>query len=462
MRSHSVGPEDRLAIESARNSLPVGSNFSRRHPGTQSFRTGHIKTGEPSGLTPRPASINGGATVHEPHEENLNDIGRAVTKDFSRLKRRSQSLSALAIMAKTLQSEPRRLSGEIRYWRDSYETQNTSSIYSHHPDVEDQECAAEENNTILEPPPIPTVQRFDFPNVSSMGELSGMKITEAATLESRIRTLEQKTENLERAMGDFGNGIHNIGVTPSALLQPQGSNHFRYSGGSLPSSSPYGRGGDGPESGKPWAYHGSRGRDTSKSPSGSGDNSVFDTPPASISQSRPLSTATIRAATSLPLLSQDTSRPLTMDHYTTLIALVETERSARLALEDKVKLLSHQISVMAKSAEKAREATGLGSSPPSFSSVFDYDDDEDENSPRTRVQTRMRTGKSAQNRQMRTGAGDTRNVAALGDSDHDDSYSSTSYTTTHGDETDDDIGAGRKRTGRALSLSQMTMKKPQP
>ena len=437
-------------METTRNSLPVGSNFSRRRPGTQSSRTGYRKTGGPAGLTPRPASIIGDVSEHE---ENPDHIGRAITKDFSGLKRRSQSLSALAITAKFLHAEPSRLSGELRCWRDSYETQNTSSVYSRHPDVQGQEWETEKNS---EPPPMPVVEAFDFPHVSAM------KITEAATLESRIRNLEQKTDNLERIVGGLNNGIRDLSDTPSVLLQAQNPNPSQRSGAAPSTSSSYVRGGDEPESGKPLSRHGSRSRGTSKSSTTSGDDSVFDTQPAVTSSSRPLSTSTIRATTNLPSTSQDTSRPLTMDHYTTLMALLDTERSARWALEDKVKLLSHQISVISKSAARVREANGLGSSSPSFGSVFDYDDEEDDHASNNRIRRRAKTGKTTQSRGPRTNAGEQKTMAALDDNDHDDGYSSTSYTTTHGDETDDEIDMVRKKTGRTLSLSQMTMKKPQP
>lgn len=450
IRSQPVEPKDEPATESARDSPQPRPNLSRRRPGSQSVHARPTKTDEPSGLTPRPSSVTGWVVEHGfPGWDDFDDIGRAITKDLSGLKRRSQSLSALATTSETLDGDPRRFSGEIRYWRDSYETQGKSSIATSHPGVEDQEDDHEKNEPIENPSAQAPVEPFKFPDVSDMSELSGMKITDVANLQHRIRSLESKTESLERTVENLSNFVLELDPFRNPSVSSSKSKGPATNKG----------GGEGPSSGNPRIHRGFQGQITGMSSSNSGDNGVLDTQPAMDAQTRPLSSVTIRGATSLPSLSNDTPRPLTMDQYTTLMALIDTERSSRVALEDKIKSLSHQINVMSKSAEKALGPKGYGFSKPSVGSAFDYDEEEDEDVTSTQSRRlEKRSSRSPWKGKERMVSRKSRTAITPDDKGHDDDSSPTPYATTHSDETDTDVLLPGKKKGRTLSLSKMTSK----
>ena len=465
LRSHSVGPLDRLAIESARNSLLVGANFSRRHPGTQSFRAHKTETGEPSGLTPRPASISGGLAGLALGEENPESIGRAITKDHAGFnKRRSRSLSALNDTAGNL--ENRRLSGEIRYWRDSYVSEIKSVASSFRTEANDLPVDVAEYGPVEESPPRLTVEPFPVPDVSSMSEFSGMKITQAASIEQRIHDLEDKTKDLDKVVGDLVSVVFDH-ETASGSIQawhPEELGRTSYTPSDYRARlTPAMTGGDGHQAVKQRRRHEFRERkrsgrhDRSVSSSGSDDEYGLDAASVLPSHRRHVSTTTIRGTTSLPALSMEASRPLTMEHYTTLMALLDTERSARLALEAKVKTLSRQLGVMSKLAH------GLDTPRPAVvGSAFDYDDDEEVlSSPGCPIRAKHSTSSGDPEVRSGTGVGDGA-VANSGATGEDDGYATSAHDMLDGDDADADAAADRrKKADRTLSLSQMTMKKPQ-
>lgn len=121
MRSHSVNPEDVLAIESARNS--VSNEYSRPRKrattvsSTYSRASRYVDEAKVGGLSPRPASPQeqtsavATAPVEDPEE-----IGKAITSDSKTLKRRSRSMSAIPYLQSPL-GERRRRSDEARYRR---------------------------------------------------------------------------------------------------------------------------------------------------------------------------------------------------------------------------------------------------------------------------------------------------------------------------------------------------------
>jgi hypothetical protein len=398
-------------------------------------------------------------------EENPENIGRAITKDHAAFnKRRSRSLSALNDTAGNL--EHRRLSGEIRYWRDSYVSEIKSVASSFRTDVDGQPDDVAEHGIVEESPPRLTVEPFPVPDVSSMSEFSGMKITQAASMEQRIHDLEDKTKSLDKVVGDLVSVVFDH-ERPSGSIQawhPEESGRATYT----PSDSrsrltPAMSGGDGCQTVKQRRRREFRERkrsgrhDRSASSSDSDDDYGLDAASVLPSHRRHVSTTTIRGTTSLPALSMEASRPLTMEHYTTLMALLDTERSARLALEAKVKTLSRQLSVMSKSAR------GLDSTrPPVVGSAFDYDDDDEGlSSPGGPRQAKHSISSGGPEARSGTGAGQGA-VAISGATGEDYGYATSAHDILDGDDADADAAADRrKKADRTLSLSQMTMKKPQ-
>jgi len=397
-------------------------------------------------------------------EENPENIGRAITKDHVGFKRRSRSLSALNDTAGN--KDHRRLSGEIRYWRDSYVSEIKSVASSFRTEADDQPDDVAEHDLVEESPPRLTVEPFPVPDVSSMSEFSGMKITQAASMEQRIHDLEDKTKSLHKVVGDLVSVVFGH-EKPSGSVQawhPEESGRASYPPSDARSRlTPDMPGGDGHQAAKQRRRREFRERNMSgrhgrsASSSDSDDDYGLDTSSVLPSHRRHLSTTTIRGTTSLPALSMEASRPLTMEHYTTLMALLDTERSARLALEAKVKTLSRQLSVMSKSAH------GLDSArPPVVGSAFDYDDDEEGLSspggPR-RAKHSISSGGPETRSATGTAEGATTVSGAKAD---DDGYATSTHDVLDGDDADADSAADRrKKADRTLSLSQITMKRPQ-
>jgi hypothetical protein len=143
-----------------------------------------------------------------------------------------------------------------------------------------------------------------------------------------------------------------------------------------------------------------------------------------------------------------------MDHYTTLLALIHTERSAREALETQVKTLGHQLSILSNSA-----VMNGGYDPPptakSFGdrSAFDHDDDDD-NLASLAVITRSHSRHvDPEDSGIGTGHGD--------DSEYSDTFETPREEGGHsfgafGEDLDREDQAQTK-AARTLSLSQLTM-----
>ncbi|KAG6070126.1 hypothetical protein E4U33_004382 [Claviceps sp. LM78 group G4] len=130
LRSHSIGPEDVMAIQSARNSLSADFRLSEKCTSLLDPATHHHESirwtcgSRLGGLSPRPASSHG-RTSKEDANDDPNEIGRAIFSDAQGLKRRSRSLIFTPCSDFTSASSPprgkaRRRSAEIRYWRDGY------------------------------------------------------------------------------------------------------------------------------------------------------------------------------------------------------------------------------------------------------------------------------------------------------------------------------------------------------
>ncbi|KAH6650207.1 hypothetical protein F5144DRAFT_37639 [Chaetomium tenue] len=211
LRSHSVGPDDIMAIESVRNSIqgdPAGSNAAIRRRaatlGGHALLRPHIFNREwGAGLSPRPASAQGRASRagDRADPDDPSEIGRAITSDSGGgLRRRSRSLSGLQGLA-GIQRGGRRRSDEIRYWRESYNPGFMSPLSSNaHDDVDDTgmaDISAPESPAAERPPRTPP-QPFNFGLLSK--EMLGMKITHAADMDMRLGGLESRTLHLERAV----------------------------------------------------------------------------------------------------------------------------------------------------------------------------------------------------------------------------------------------------------------------
>ncbi|KAK4171317.1 hypothetical protein QBC36DRAFT_99115 [Triangularia setosa] len=218
LRSHSIGPDDIMAIESARNSIQLqgegglfvaNPNNRRRAATTTSRMMFQQRLRNPewgAGLSPRPASAQGrgGSSKEENHAEahDPDEIGRAITSDSGHgLRRRSRSLSGLQDFANARPVTARRRSDEIRFWRQSYDpTGLMSPLSSNAPDIDDTgvvDVSAPDSPAVEVPPKTPP-QPFNFGLLSK--DMLGMKITHAANLDTRVGNLESRTHKLERVV----------------------------------------------------------------------------------------------------------------------------------------------------------------------------------------------------------------------------------------------------------------------
>lgn len=224
LRSHSIGPDDITAIESARNSIDALGSPMLRIATAAALQNRSIiprSRGEDwAGLSPRPASTHGRGTDDDPSA-----IGRAITSDGDDItyKRRSQSLSQLD---QIMPVGERRRSDEIRYWRQSYDVpagalSPISSNPSNPMDFEATEgrrpstsVAEYSTDKVPKTPPQP----FIFGTTGAMNEMAGMKITQAATLDERFGYLESRMSKLERIVNQLCHSVPGfkgpLGETP--------------------------------------------------------------------------------------------------------------------------------------------------------------------------------------------------------------------------------------------------------
>jgi hypothetical protein len=376
LRSKSIIPESIHRDESTYGSMKAKYTLSRKpSQGTDALIAVGTRIEEFSGLSPRPASTHGrdDRVTREAEDSGLMD--EVSPPNVAGLKRRSRSLSGL-LGLKNEEQQPRQLSEEIQHWRDSYGARRASHVSS-------TAAGGEENYILATPdvsvgagdPPRSPLQPFNFGDLSAMHEMSGMKITQAASMDVRLGNLEKRTQLLAKAMIHLSEGNQNL---RSALQGPHRSP-------TTPEWHPSGyQGGD-------WSITASSRPSTQQSygskPSldeGAGlavSSQPANTQPTSAAH-RPISTATIRGVTSLPSLSREPPPGvLTIDHYTTLMALIETERSARVVLEAQVKRLTHQVQVMARTSSHSSpgpESVGTQGQLFNETSAFDYDDDDED------------------------------------------------------------------------------------
>ncbi|KAI1643445.1 uncharacterized protein F4817DRAFT_252579 [Daldinia loculata] len=435
LRSHSVGPDDMLAITSARSSIQIDPVLLRRRAASSNrILSGRVKDfdGELIGLSPRPASTHGRGE-HTSAEDDPNGIGRAITSDSLAHRRRSRSLSQLQdVIAGHVQVRKR--SDEIRYWRESYNaairSPNASTINNDDTGVVevDAETPASSPEQQFSPPKTP-LQPFHF------GPMVGMKITQAAGLEDRIATLEVRNQKLEKLVSQLFQvipGVNNYVPATPDQLRPRGS---------IGASATYTP--KRPMTAETSGYMTSLGdiEDSSRhtlsqhSNDSFGDGNTFigSLPPSSAPprRPRPTSNSTIRGATSLPTLLGESVGPFTTDHYVTLKALLDTERDARQALEARVTQLSHRLNLVARTSNK------LETSSTTYSTVSAFDDDDDDEPLSAGIDTESEAYKTPREEEPTHGFGAFGEELRVEEQD-----------------------GSRKKAARTLSLSQLTLKRP--
>ncbi|KAL2175936.1 uncharacterized protein P884DRAFT_39290 [Thermothelomyces heterothallicus CBS 202.75] len=337
LRSHSVGPDDIMAIESARNSLhanPDSAAIRRRAATTGGhtlLRPRLFNREWGAGLSPRPASAHGRASRAggRAGSDDPNEIGRAITSDSGGgHRRRSRSLSGLQELVGN-QHGGRRRSDEIRYWRESYDPGFMSPLSSNaQDDVDDPgvaDTSAPESPATERPPKTPP-QPFNFGLLSK--EMIGMKITHAADMDTRLGNLESRALQLERVVDKLCQAVPGVKRSVDSKDLPLAA-------GSRPSL-----------------------ETETQSQVSAGDGPVYTSslrPPPALknkvqTSSRPPSSSTLRGTTSVPALNRaaanDAGTASLDDLVAKLRADLEAERAVRQILEAQVKKLSERLNTL--------------------------------------------------------------------------------------------------------------------
>jgi hypothetical protein len=339
-----------------------------------------------AGLSPRPASSHARDSGGFTGVDSDGPIGFAVTSS-SHPNRRSRSLGHLQDAAE--QHGVRRRSDEIRYWRESYPSYDPdvlSPMSSQHRPENDVRPITQVGNYSQEEEKRETPQPFNF---GPLGELAGMKITQAASLDSRVSTLEARLDRMEKAIANLHDRISVSTLPPwdyPARLRTDSSDQ------SLPRHAPtrmyqqtHNPQADTSYRMENRSYESSRPSTTSTQPSKNQSYEELSPRPTylsspesapapeipmsrnnlsaqhSESMGRPLSTSTtIRGiASSSPsrtpdrTLSLSKSGSLAAHHYSALLNLIAAEQSARHILEAQVASLQQKLqSLLSKPGER--------------------------------------------------------------------------------------------------------------
>lgn len=386
LRSHSVGPGDMLAIESARNSMMLEPAMLRKRAASSSLILSPVRKdfeGDLLGLSPRPASANGEIRVPNEDLQDPNEIGRALSiYESSPQRPRSKSLTGMPQLSES-EVTNRNRSDEIRYWRESYQPRALSPPAEHvNEDTSlgspPHDIHAETPRTIPQEFPLsPEDLQFQTPADSPL--LSAQLFSGAAlgterpldsetSLQERVVVLEAHTRKLENLVSQLFELVSNntqlgrpaqaIPRSPQSFGQANSSfaTHLGTSySTTLRDNAPSSRHSD--ESfGDAYTYVGS--------------NPV----PPRVSGRQPSNRTSVREATSLPTLPRELQGALAADHYTTLKALLDTERANRQMLEAQVTKLSYRLNRLSRSSQLDARKRG-------FYSAFDDDDDDYEGPP---------------------------------------------------------------------------------
>ncbi|KAK6603107.1 hypothetical protein H4I96_05875 [Botrytis cinerea] len=331
-----------------------------------------------TGLSPRPASAQAKGSKASSDEAISGSIGMAVTSS-SHPNRRSRSLGQLREAARIAGGTDRRRSDEIRYWRASYDPGPLSPLSSDKAEVEEPRSMNDpESPRLIDSQDQP--QPFNFGHLSG---LSGMKITQAADLATRVDRIESRLVEMEKTVFQIhrrlnGNG-DNKRLYPAYPGIDTGTN-LELKADSRTTTTLTAR------------HHHLitlttlTFDDTMQAPyATTTDERVHLS--SSHTTGRPLSTSTtIRGLpSSSPTIQKDAH--LTMEHYTNLTNMFLAEQSAREQLENVVLTLQRQIasypSVASTSYPTPDSATGAGpildatSSSKGTSEGFGIDSDDD-------------------------------------------------------------------------------------
>lgn len=303
------------------------------------------------------------------HTANRANIGFAVTSG-SNPKRRSRSAGTFHDMAKEHRMSPiqwrrqaRRRSDEIRYWRESAEGSspilcNTNFMESEFlrmsPPVSHAESVAKDSPTTDEPGAEPEGNHGNF----NFG-------LSAATMEHQEQIgIEERMVTLEIKLMDFEYAISKLQASLASLVSPpQHPSHSmdepRLSGDSeraqsYPQSPLYRSKRPSEDSYATSSAHGTPAIQTHQRPF----QPSIHTPSASehqehLSDNRPTSVATTLKANARDRTSRVSTTGLTIEHYTSLMALIRRERSERLRLEDEVLLLQGQVRLLVDSQRQS-------------------------------------------------------------------------------------------------------------
>lgn len=455
LRSHSIGPEDVMAIQSARNSMAAEYSLARKRTGTSSphaLGARYIGGGKLAGLSPRPASVNDRYDESAYGVDDPNEIGRAITSDSRGLKRRSRSLSAIPNFEV---ARPRRhRSDDLRFWRDSHDIDFLSPLSSNFPD-EDGATSQPDALGILptaDAGPITPAQHFDFGTMEVTRDADEASVEEEGPMANPIET-DSRLYEFQDTMARL-DGSADMYSTPAAEWHSPDKTEMMGLGLAMEPSVAHS---------STTAGNHSRSLDMHASSRPSSRSSFNDTLASSghknlqvvatKSAHRPLSENTVTGNIPAGDERKTASAPFNEEHYATLLGLLETERSARLALEAQVRRLSHQVSILMKHAGPGddTEHAVAGVASISTTSAFDDDDDDEDQGGEKRFSG------NGYGRRMLDDSG-----FGAGERD-DDEESSQSFATPHEDE-DRTFGiyAGEndsldEHAPRAMSLSQMTM-----
>ena len=296
------------------------------------------------------------------------NIGFAVTSG-SNPKRRSRSAGTLYDTAKEHRMSPiqwrqwKRRSDEIRYWRESTDGSSPvlgnpnfveSELLQISPALSQGNEVAKENRETTDEPDDETENHRNF----NFGLPAGaMDQQEQIGIEERMVTFEIKLMDFEYAISKLQAGLASPAFQGLHSFQPkddlrlsQDSDHRH-----LPVFSPYQPNRPGDDS-YPASNRSTPALQPYQRPVQSINSPTTPTLPQHPND-RPASVATTLKAGARDRTSRASATGLTIEHYTSLVALIQREHSARLRLEDQVSLLQRQVDLLttAQSAHGLRE-----------------------------------------------------------------------------------------------------------
>ncbi|KAH8602787.1 hypothetical protein B0O99DRAFT_679773 [Bisporella sp. PMI_857] len=446
LRSHSVVLDDKETRDSVQSIRKPGMRQRRSTTPSRLWTPNRAPGYEDwTGLSPRPASSHARDSRYLADVNDEEPIGVAVTCHPNR---RSRSLGELR---ETMMSHQvtRRRSDEIRYWRESYDPGLLSPMSSNKADAEGEEPINIEGPPLPEQEPEKLTQPFNF---GPLGEMAGMKITQAASLESRVLRLEKRVNEVDKVLSR----MHTRSSTDPLILQdpPSRTSRRGRSGSgprpktdeseiSLPNNHLY-RGVQQTHPLHPKSQFRSSSYGSTRPSTTSTTNSqrmsfentshafLSSTEPTELSTSRqnarPLSTSTTIRGVPSSSPTHSKGEGLTGEHYTTLTNMILAEQAARQDLEAVVKDLQQQLYQQLQMIRASRLPLPGTTSVPGGGTFSTFDDSDEE-----------------------------------GQLAHDDFRTPNEERTHFGDEIFGDVKSNIETTApRTLSLSQMTLGKGAP